>query len=160
MKERKGGRHFFHGGHHPDTVKGSLKVEHRKEIEKDLYKFIFTLTNVGASHFLPTGTPDRHLTLELRLFDENGKVIKEKIYKMKRYILWRPFIADIRDTRLPYNKPREYTFKFNGGKMESPAILDVTVRYHLLDEARRKRIGYENREPITYPIYRYKETIQ
>jgi hypothetical protein len=31
--------------------------------------------------------------------------------------------------------------------------LDVTVRYHLLDEARRKRIGYENKEPIAYPVY-------
>jgi hypothetical protein len=27
------------------------------------------------------------------------------------------------------------------------------VRYHLLDEARRKRIGYENQEPISYVVF-------
>jgi hypothetical protein len=27
------------------------------------------------------------------------------------------------------------------------------VRYHLLDEKRRARIGYENREPIAYEVY-------
>ena len=32
--------------------------------------------------------------------------------------------------------------------------LDVTVTYHLLDEARRRRIGYQNQDPIHYPIYR------
>jgi len=31
--------------------------------------------------------------------------------------------------------------------------MDVTVRYHLLDEARRKKIGYNNADPIAYPIY-------
>ena len=59
----------------------------------------FTLTNVGAAHFLPTGTPDRHLTLELRLLDGEGRMLKEKIHVMKRYILWRPFIVDLKDTR-------------------------------------------------------------
>ena len=34
-----------------------------------------------------------------------------------------------------------------------PSTLEVTVRYHLLDEKRRKRIGYENSEPIAYPVY-------
>jgi hypothetical protein len=157
MNERKGRRHLFYGGHHPGHVEKSLKVEYRKEIEKNRYKFIFTLTNVGAAHYLPTGTPDRHLTLEIRLLDKNGNVIKEEIHKMKRYILWRPFIVEMRDTRLPYNKPREYVFNFKRDDKNPPAILDITIRYHLVDEARRKRIGYKNKEPIAYPIYTYKE---
>jgi hypothetical protein len=28
------------------------------------------------------------------------------------------------------------------------------VRYHLLDEKRRKRIGYENKAPIVYEVFR------
>ncbi len=87
----------------------------------------YCTSNAGTAYYLPTGTPDRNLTLELRLLDNN-----EKIYKMKCYILWRPFIVDLKDTRLPYNKPTEF----------------------ILDEARRKRIGYENKEPIAYPIYK------
>jgi hypothetical protein len=156
MGDRKVGRHFFRGGHHPETVKGSLKVETKRKTEKDRSGFTFTLTNVGAAHFLPTGTPDRHLTLELRLLDGEGKVLKEKIHVMKRYILWRPFIIDLKDTRLAYVEPRTFEFSFKPDRTKPPATLEVTVRYHLLDEKRRKRIGYENKEPIAYPIYRRK----
>jgi hypothetical protein len=108
---------------------------------------------VGASHHLPTGTPDRHLTLELRLLDAQGTVLKEKTYTLKRHILWRPFIVDLWDTRLPYGVPRKYDFLFSVQGDRRPTALEVTVRYHLLDEARRQRIGYQNTEPIAYPIY-------
>lgn len=151
-RARKGGAHTFKGGHHKDKVKSALNVGYKKNIEKSSTEFIFTLTNVGAAHYLPTGTPDRKLTLEVKLLDKSGKIIKEEIFTMKRYIMWRPFIIDLMDTRLPYGEPREYCFKFKNDK-GSPAILDVKVRYHLLDEARRKRIGYENSEPINYIIY-------
>ena len=153
-KERRGGRHLFRGGHHPETVKGALKVTYEKKIEKDggLTKFVFTLTNIGAAHYLPTGTPDRHLTLELKLLDSTGGVIKEKTYKMKRKILWRPFIVDLKDTRLASRIPREYIFEFKEGASPAKA-LDVVVRYHLLDDKRRREIGYDNIEPIAYPIF-------
>jgi hypothetical protein len=38
----------------------------------------------------------------------------------------------------------------------SPAAtaVEAVARYHLLDEARRKRIGYENKEPIDYEVFR------
>ncbi len=150
---RKGRKHYFRGGHHPEQVMKSLEVKFKKEVIKDNYKFIFELTNIGASHNLPTGTPDRHLTLELRLLDESGILIKEQIFKMKRYILWRPFIIDLIDTRLPYEQPKTFVFKFKKDINNPPSELEVIVRYHLLDEKRRKRIGYENKEPIAYPIY-------
>ncbi len=65
----------------------------------------------------------------------------------------RPFIVDLVDTRLVYKEPRKYTFAFKTGGGNPPAALYVTVTYHLLDEKRRKKIGYENKEPISYPIY-------
>jgi hypothetical protein len=37
--------------------------------------------------------------------------------------------------------------------METASIIDAEVRYHLLDEARRKRIDYKNKEPINYPVF-------
>lgn len=149
MSARKGRRHLFQGGHHPERVKESLRVEHR--LEKD--ELVVTLTNVGAAHYLPTGTPDRHLTLELKLLGPGGEALKEKVHTMKRYILWRPFIVDLRDTRLPYSQPREFRFPLVKRGADAPAAIDVTVRYHLLDEARRKKIGYNNAEPIAYPLY-------
>lgn len=146
---REGRRHLFQGGHTPERVKQALRVEHKMQTDE----LVVTLTNTGASHYLPTGTPDRHLTLELRLLGSNGQVLAEKVYTMKRYILWRPFIVDIRDTRLPYGQPREFRFPVIKGGSDTRAVVDVTVRYHLLDEARRKKIGYNNVEPIAYPIY-------
>jgi hypothetical protein len=156
MIQRKGGAHLFWGGHRPEMVKKALKVEYKNIFngDRNTYEFEFRLINVGAYHYLPTGTPDRHLTLELRLLDNEGTAIKETLYKMKRYILWRPFIVDIRDTRLPYNKPRKYIFDFKADTKNPPSILDASVRYHLLDEKRRKKIGYENTEPIAYSIYK------
>ena len=148
--KREGRMHLFQGGHFPDQVKKALKVESQK-VSANQYRF--TLTNVGTAHYLPTGTPDRHLTLEVRLVDAQGQVLKEKTYTMKRYVLWRPFIVDLRDTRLPYGEPQEYYFVFPAQRQRTPATLDVIVQYHLLDEARRRKIGYNNTEPIAYPIY-------
>lgn len=149
---REGGRHLFQGGHSPKRVSNALRVERGKAVHEDrgTIKYEFTLTNTGAAHYLPTGTPDRHLTLELRLLDEAGNAVKEKTFTMKRHILWRPFIIDLGDTRLPYGEPRTYSFEF---ERDSAALLEVVVRYHLLDEKRREKIGYENTEPISYPVY-------
>ena len=33
------------------------------------------------------------------------------------------------------------------------AYVEAEVRYHLLDEARRRRIGYDNQSPIQYPVF-------
>jgi galactose mutarotase-like enzyme len=72
--------------------------------------------------------------------------------------MWRPFIVDLKDTRLPKGKTMVFPFEFSRQGKNPPGRLEVTVTYHLLDEKRRKRIGYENSEPIAYPIYR--ETIR
>lgn len=146
MTPREGRRHLWQGGHAPGQVMKGLSVEYRREAGA----MVFTLTNIGAAHYFPTGTPDRHLTLEVAVLDANGDALNKKVYTMKRYILWRPFILDLRDTRLPHGQPRSFRFGFSD---ERAAVLDVTVSYHLLDEARRRKIGYENTEPIAYPIY-------
>jgi len=148
--KRAGRMHLFQGGHFPDQVTKALKVEYQKVA---VNRYRFTLTNIGTAHYLPTGTPDRHLTLEVSLVDAKGEVLKEKTYTMKRYVLWRPFIVDLRDTRLPFGEPREYDFEFPVQRAQTPSALEVIVRYHLLDEARRKKIRYNNTEPIAYPIY-------
>jgi hypothetical protein len=153
MKPRPARKHLFWGGHHPEMVKRALMVAYKQKSEGNKHHFEFTLTNVGALHYLPTGTPDRHLTLELKLLDNNHNIKKEKIFTLKRYILWRPFIVDLYDTRLPFKKPKSFKIEFEQDSDRQPSILEVTVRYHLLDEKRRKKIGYNNKEPINYPIY-------
>ena len=61
-----------------------------------------------------------------------------------------PFIVDLWDTRLEPGQSREFI-------IEVPAdgkYVEAEVRYHLLDEARRKRINYKNQDPINYSVYR------
>ncbi|MBF0321869.1 MAG: hypothetical protein HQL62_02810 [Magnetococcales bacterium] len=151
---RQGGRHLFQGGHYPPQVARALKVDHRREEVDGKSQFVFTLTNVGTDHFLPTGTPDRHLTLAFRLLDDHDAVMQEKVYKLQRTIMWRPFILDLWDNRLAARQPREFIYELpKMGAAPQAAVLDVTIRYHLLDEARRKRINYQNTVPIHYSIY-------
>jgi hypothetical protein len=73
--------------------------------------------------------------------------------------MWRPFIVDLWDTRLPPGEQREYTIEINKNKIETAAVIDAEVRYHLLDEARRKRINYKNKNPINYPVFQKKLNI-
>jgi hypothetical protein len=149
-------RHLWRGGHDPEMVKSGLEVQFEEVTGKspDSRIFALTLTNVGAAHYLPTGTPDRHLTIDLRLLDSEGKVLKEQNHSLKRSVIWRPFIIDLRDTRLPRWQPRSYEFSIPVTINSDPAAVEAVVRYHLLDERRRKRIGYENREPIAYDVFR------
>jgi hypothetical protein len=44
--------------------------------------------------------------------------------------------------RLANNKPRSYSFAVNPAVFSAQVELEIIVRYHLLDEARRKKIAY------------------
>ncbi|MDA8110812.1 MAG: hypothetical protein M0015_19645 [Betaproteobacteria bacterium] len=147
--------HLWRGGHDPRMVAGALDAR-LVEVDaraKQRRAFELVLTNVGAAHFLPTGTPDRHLTIEWRLLDSAGAPVKTQRATLERLVMWRPFIVDLRDTRLAYREPRSWRFEFRTGQKPAPSRLEVTVRYHLLHESRRRRIDYQNREPIDYPVY-------
>ena len=151
---RKTRQHLWRGGHDPEMVKKALTIEfaEKERPGQDTRSFILTLTNTGAAHYVPTGTPDRHLTVRLRLLDEQGGVLDERIHTLKRTVMWRPFIVDLWDTRLARWQPRRFEMKVPG---DSRAVkVEAEIRYHLLDEQRRKRIGYENKTPINYAVFR------
>ena len=146
--------HLFRGGHDSETVRQALTVDvEMSSAGSGQRTATVGVQNTGAAHYLPTGTPDRHLTVEFRLMGEDGRLLEEQIHSLKRTILWRPFIVDLRDTRLPNGTRRTYTFAVDMATDPAPAALDIMVRYHLLDEARRSRIGYENEEPIAYVVF-------
>lgn len=151
-KTRSVRRHLWRGGHDPEMVKKGLTITLQKTpyAKNDNLSYILALTNTGAAHYLPTGTPDRHLTVHLRVLDSSKKRLTEKQHTLKRFVMWRPFIVDLWDTRLEPGLSREFI-------IEVPAdgkYVEAEVRYHLLDEARRKRINYKNQDPINYSVYR------
>jgi hypothetical protein len=135
-------------------VECHMPLTERPVIEGDEPRLTLTITNVGAAHYLPTGTPDRHLTVSLRLLDGNGDVLDETNHTLKRTIMWRPFIIDLWDTRLPRNQPRTYDIEFSAAGKSAPAAVEAVVRYFLVPERRRKRIGYEDKEATFYEVFR------
>lgn len=147
-------RHLWRGGHDPEMVTSALDISFVETPSGTAASraFTLTLTNVGAAHYLPTGTPDRHLTVELRALDSDGDVVEERTEKLIRRILWRPFIVDLWDTRLPRFEPRSYELEIEDDGRT--VRVEAVVRYHLLEESRRRRIGYENRDPISYEVFR------
>jgi hypothetical protein len=155
-KTRPVRQHLWRGGHDPAMVKQGLEVL-LAEAERrpgDKRKFILTLTNVGAAHYLPTGTPDRFLSVELRLLDSQGRVLKEQSHSIKRTVMWRPFIIDLKDTRLPRWQPRRYEITVPASGRQQAIAVEAVVRYHLLDEKRRARINYHPDEPVDYEVFR------
>ncbi|MGD2076579.1 MAG: hypothetical protein PVG38_16885 [Gammaproteobacteria bacterium] len=150
---RKTRQHLWRGGHDPEMVRSALTIEfaEARQSDRDGRVFQLTLTNTGAAHYVPTGTPDRHLTVHLRSLDDQGDILDEQRHTISRTVMWRPFIIDLWDNRLVRWQPRHY-------RLEVPADSDamkveVEIRYHLLDENRRERIGYENATPIQYATF-------
>ncbi len=151
--ERNTRQHLWRGGHDPEMVRKALTVEFSEQnhSKQDTRLFLLTLTNTGADHYVPTGTPDRHLTVHLRLLDKQDNVLDEKIHTIKRTVLWRPFIVDLSDNRLARWQPQRYELEVPG---DSNAVkIEAEIRYHLLAEERRQRIGYENQTPIDYAVF-------
>ena len=157
---RRARQHLWRGGHDPEMVKNALTIDFTEEQRprQDSRVFQLTLTNTGAAHYVPTGTPDRHLTVHLRVLDKTGVVTAEQNHSIKRTVMWRPFIVDLWDNRLARWQPRRYELEV---PVDSSAVkVEAEIRYHLLAESRRKRIGYENRTPIKYSVFHEQIALQ
>jgi hypothetical protein len=154
-------QHLWRGGHDPEMVKKALSIKFTELdlVNKNLSsnskrQFTLTIENTGAAHYVPTGTPDRHLTVQLRVVDKHNNVLTENMNIIRRNVMWRPFIIDLKDTRLPRGQPRSYDIEISDP--QKAVSVEAVVRYHLLDEKRRKRIAYENKTPIAYDVFRQK----
>ena len=157
-------QHLWRGGHDPEMVKKALTIKfsefnliNKKSSSKGKRQFTLTIENTGAAHYVPTGTPDRHLTIQLRVLDKQDNVLTENRNTIRRNVMWRPFIIDLTDTRLPRGQPRSYDIEISD--LRKAVSVEAVVRYHLLDEKRRKRIVYENKTPIAYDVFRKKITL-
>lgn len=160
-KARSVRRHLWRGGHDPDMVKRALaiKFEQAPASSADQYHYRLTLTNIGAAHYVPTGTPDRHFVLSVRLLNKDGTIIQQREHIIKRTVMWRPFIVDLKDNRLPPGIAREHDFKFSRREAAEAEVVEAVVRYGLVEEKRRKQIGYENKEPLSYEVFRKRLTL-
>ncbi len=155
-KVRQTRHHYWRGGHDPEMVKKalSIKFDEQSTGNKDKRRFVLTIANTGAAHYVPTGTPDRYLSVTLRVLDKKGKVLAEETDKIIRTVMWRPVIVDLWDTRLPRWQPQTYPIDIVDA--DKAVSVEAVVRYHLVNEKRRKRINYKNTTAIAYDVYRNK----
>src|SRR5207245_7724437 len=113
---RRGRRLLGGGGHDPEQIKTALAVQLAAAPPQprpgEPTTFTLTLINAGAGHKLPTGDPDRYFTVEFRVVDGSGRVVKDQADSMGRWILSQPVIVELYDNRLPPLASRDYRFTY------------------------------------------------
>jgi hypothetical protein len=158
---RRGRKHLWRGGHDPEQIKSALAVQLAVDPPQPRSgasaTFTLTLINAGAGHKLPTGDPDRYFTVEFRVLDKAGRVVKEQTDSMGRWILWQPVIVDLYDNRLPPLASRDYLFRYQMPESVEGLQLQARVRYHILTEAAYKKLkaqyGLQGEHPYNFTIY-------
>ncbi len=158
---RLGRKHLWRGGHDPEQIKSALAVQLAADPPELLpglpVTFTLTVINAGAGHKLPTGDPDRYFTVEFRVLDRNGRVVKEQTHSMGRWIMWQPVIVDLYDNRLPPLAGRDYRFSYRLPDSVEGLQLQARVKYHILtDKAYQKlkdNYGLQGEHPYNFTIY-------
>ncbi len=158
---RLGRKHLWRGGHDPEQIKSALAVQlavDPPELRPGApVTFTLTVINAGAGHKLPTGDPDRYFTVEFRVLDRNGRVVKEQTDSMGRWILWQPVIVDLYDNRLPPLAGRDYRFSYRLPDPVEGLQLQARVKYHILTEKAYQKLkdqyGLQGEHPYNFTIY-------
>ncbi|MDA8364470.1 MAG: multiheme c-type cytochrome [Gammaproteobacteria bacterium] len=149
-----GRRHLWRGGHDPRMVAAALRITFAPAAAPapGQRRYVLTITDTGAEHDIPTGVPDRHLTVDLRVLDAAGHILRSQSHRLERHILWRPFIVELRDTRLQPGQPRRYSIRFAIRSRPRPASVEAVVRYWLMDPSHRAQLHYHGL--VSYVVYR------
>ena len=158
---RQGRRHLWRGGHDPEMVKRAVAIQVNADNPNpgpgQEVNFTLTLINAGAGHKIPTGDPDRHFTVEFRVKDSNGQVLKDQEDTMGRWILWQPVILEVYDNRLLPLASRDYRFSYEIPYNRKDLVLETRVRYHILTDGQhemlRERYGLQADDPYRFVVY-------
>ena len=137
---RQGRHHLWRGGHDPQMVRQALSIRFRAEKpRRDRVAYALTITNTGAEHYVPTGVPDRFISVDLRLLGSGGRTLKHEHYRLTRFIMWRPVVIQFRDTRLRPMVPQHFVIKADLRADPAAVAVEAVVRYHLLPLAHRRK---------------------
>jgi hypothetical protein len=141
---RQGRQHLWRGGHFPEMIKRAASVQLRADRTvlqpgQDV-TFTLTLTNSGAGHKIPTGDPDRYLTVTYEVVDASGAVIKRQENTMRRWIVWWPVIVEVYENRLMPLTSRDYVFRYWLPRKLEGLKLRASVKYHIMTESQYRRL--------------------
>jgi hypothetical protein len=137
-------QHLWWGGHQPKMLQRALQVEMRSDQTaygpgvKARYSLI--LKNGGAGHKLPTGDPDRYITVEFTLMNDKGKIVQQSSKTIGRWLIWKPVIFEYYDNRLEPLEERTFSFSYwtptNGERL----MLEAKVTYHIMTPSAHQKL--------------------
>ncbi len=147
---RKGRRHFFGGSlipKHPSFekdiakmrpfFKDGLAVEWVELPEKlvggSKTKVRFAATNAEAGHMLPTGDPERYITIDVVATDDEGKEIGRSSERIGAVYRWEP-LEKLADTRLAPKERREYEMELAAPKSGAVTLTLVASKWRISPE--------------------------
>ncbi len=157
---RLGRRHLWRGGHDPQMVRQALSIHFRAEKpHHGNVAYVLTVTNTGAAHYVPTGVPDRFISVDLRLLGAGGRTLEHEHYALTRFIMWRPFVIQFRDTRLRPMVPQHFVIKARLQAKPAVVAVEAVVRYHLLPLAHRRKDKLAMNVAPSFTVFRKRITL-
>lgn len=125
---------------YPSELKSKFSVN-------ETIKYSIRLKNEHAGHRVPTGNPERFFLISMRIFDNKGELIDEKIERIGEKWEWYPIAKKLSDTNLNPLEERSYELNWKAVKQgEYKLVVEVTK--HRMDE---KTAEY-NKLPKEYPL--------
>ncbi len=134
---RKVGKHLWSGGYSPDIVKKAFMLSLDKKTANGSVNLILNIKNIGAGHKVPTGDPDRYITVHFDVINKKGEILKSRQYTIGRWIIWKPIIIEVYENRIKPLESRNYRFSYNTSAGES---IRVQVIYHIMTERAKERL--------------------
>ena len=158
---RQGRRHLWRGGHDPEMIKRAVAIQVHADPPAprpgERVTFTATVINAGAGHKVPTGDPDRHVTVEFLVQDKDGRVLSSQADTIGRWILWQPVVVEVYDNRPLPLASRQYTFSYRMPAQSAGLTLKTLVRYHILTDGQHEMLqakyGLTADDPYRFTIY-------
>lgn len=119
---RKSKQHYFMGSGIPKFIDKPTKMLNGLLIEPlafntnssdgDTIQFKVEITNKYAGHKVPTGDPERFITVEQSIYSKDSILIAQKIDRIGEEWEWHPVAKKISDNNLLPNEKRSFSFDF------------------------------------------------
>jgi hypothetical protein len=115
---------------------------------RDTIKYKFSVMNEFAGHRVPTGDPERFITIELNISNEDGISVKSKKARIGEHWQWHPKALKLDDNNLNPGETRIFSIQYLP-VTKGIYHLEVKVEKHRLtpESARYNKLGPE------YPLY-------
>ena len=137
-------QHLWWGGHQPKMLNRALQVElssdHTDYRAGQKTRYFLTLANGGAGHKLPTGDPDRYLTIEFSVLNQKGESVTHSSKTIGRWLIWKPIIFEYYDNRIEPLEKRTFSFSYPVPTDGEKLVLEAKVSYHIMTPRAHNRL--------------------